>query len=463
MTTTELDFIIMHAVRCPIVLEFASAGGLSGDDFKGSGRHYGIALQAALNYFHTERTTPPGLVMLVEGERLIAAQEDILGKLGEAYYSLLELIYATDASQLAPDYIINSGMLQRLLDEIKMEPKLRAAAQAGTKEVSKLVEDIQLAYTNSRVAPARHIQLFSVENMMKFTDRAAVRPTGIDFIDVVIGGLRSKSMVGMMAEVAGGKTMFGTQFVCEQVLRNRNVMYLQYEQDVEGDIAERFYSYAAGATRKELEGGYSKYSDELKRKLAVVGEKYNQYMRVYEMSGKDARGGVQDIESMLLQNQRTGWTPETIVIDWLRPMVMKWYNLPKGTQDADLREKIQMTLDKLKELRDRYTLNILVLHQIAANVMAMKNPLFVPDWTVAAECKSFGEMFNYVICFGRRDRMSNCMWMNMAKARESQPQCRVIKMDAESNRLLDMGDVMVENPSGGRSNDDAWFVTKSDW
>lgn len=461
MATKDYDLVMYHLMRSPEVIEYAMNAGLEGEDLRNNRYpHYGLIWESVRDYFVDHATPPPR--MLLEREVALRVQQlEIMSPVVDQHIAgLISVAYELAENELVPKYIVDSGMLQALVDEVKVQPLLRQLSEVTDHRLrGQMVEKLTDLYLNSRVVANQQADILSEEGMRKYTTDQEPLPTGIDFIDIVTGGLRPRSLVGLIAESSGGKTMIGTQFVCEQALRGKHVLGLYYEQSIGGDIAERLYSYLSEQSRDVIKGPYDGYADHVKEALAHTREKIGQYLHVYDMSGAvpgQGTGGVLEIEALLNRYRRQGTPIEYVVIDWLQPMARMASNLDKNLKDD--KEKFDYIAGQLAGIRDRCRVTILLLHQLAPNEVQGKTPQWKPDWTMAMGCKSLGNMMEYMFTFGRKDEETNCMWFHAPKARGAAKLSRIVRMDAMRNRIYDAHSEFEENSMAAR--DKIYFMPR---
>lgn len=467
MAVSDYDLVVVHMIRRPEILDQAMAAGLNEEDLKGPFAQYGIVYGCIVDHFRKHGKAIPRLVLEREIDIRLRQLSMVTDHMENSLQKLLLLAYSVNEEDLAPDYIINSGLLQRLIDEVKLKPKVQALSQAATEDVAGHLRDSQKTFEATRVSSAKAADLFSVEGRRKHTDDAAPILTGVKFIDAVThGGLRPNSLFGLLAESSGGKTMIGGQLLCEQAVANppRLSVGFYYEQSIGGDIAERYYSYLTEMPRADAKGKhYDEWPEKYKQKLDKMEPHLRKYLHIVDMSGADhgqGNGGPDEIEAYLSRMVRMGQHPDFVIIDWLLPMVVKYFNLPKDVKLADQREKINHVVTRLKEICERLNLTVGVLHQIAPGAIADKTPAYQPDWTVAAECKSFGFLMDYVFTFGRKCEKTQCMWFNSPKARGAPKEHRIVKMDAEYNRIEDVHSQFSMNMGSRRDLQDYGYFEK---
>ena len=454
MATVDYDMIMLHIVRNVGLLEQAKMAGLVGEDFsKSSVKHYQYVWAAACDYFDGHHAVLPQMIMDREVAQALQEEELVTDRTLKRVWDLVSFIYSVDERELAPDYV-RDQMLQQMIDELKIAPELqKMAGETEVAVVAEMFHNNQRLYDETRIIVNKPADLFSAAGRQAHTNEQKPIPTGIDFIDLATGGLRPASLVGLLAESAGGKTMMGNQFLCECALRDRNAVGFFYEQSLAGDIAERLYSYLSATPRKDLAGKtHEEYPARVRKILDGMESRMQKHLQVYDMSGAvrgQGNGGPDEIEVILGRMIRQGTRPEFVVVDWLLPLVTKYYKMPKNMRTADKREKIDLVLTRFNEIKERYGITILLLNQIAAHIVEGKTPHYKPDWTVAAECKNFGFLMDYVFTFGRKCKETQCMWFSTPKARGAPNAHRIVRMDAQLNKIYDANN-FTENAMGDR-------------
>jgi hypothetical protein len=438
--TSDYELIVAHLIRCGALLEQAQAACLEPEDFQQSKlRHFQFFWKAACRFFEQQHDVPSKNIMKREVDLLMQEEELVTDRMQRRVDEFYEFAYALPSSDLQPDYI-RDNMLQEMIDDLKLRPNLqRLATVTDQKELADLFACNQEIFDRTRVVVNKPVDLFSKRGRKENTQNMTPVKTGIDFIDYSTGGLRPASMVGLIAESSGGKTLFGNQFLCEQAIQEKLTLGFFYEQSIAGDVAERFYSYLTGATREELKDKtHEEYPERVRRHLDAMEDRMSKYLQVYDMSGSvkgQGLGGPKEVEAIIARAIREGNRPEAVVIDWLGTMEMKCQNIPSMYKEK--RQRLEYCLTELKQISERFKITICVLHQIAAHVIEGKTPHFKPEWTMAHECKSFGHQMDYVFTFGRKCEKTECMWFTVSKARGSPRTHRIVKMIAQVNKIVD--------------------------
>lgn len=440
---SDSDLVTIHALRCPQILEQLSVIPFKEEEFNGPLFCNGTLICIALNHYRLCKEAPPKLAVEVELEKSLSRLSAVPQSSLDKFKTVIAWAYSMPEVDLAPKYILEKGLLQKFIDEVKLGPASQQLASiTDATERSTKIREMHQNMEQTRLVANKPLNIFSEEGRRQCTGIQLV-PTGIKYLDMLTdGGMRPSCLFGVLAESSGGKTMFGVQYQCEQAMQKKRVLGLFYEQSLEGDISERFYTYLLRIENKEIKGRSSDdYSSDLKKRLDEIDRDITPYLGIHDMSGSvrgQGNGGTAEIEALVQRQIRDGCKPDVIVIDWLGPMVVKAFAMTNNAGITEKREKIDYAMNELCRLKDAYDLTICVLHQIAPAMIESKTPAHKPDWTVASECKSFGLMTDYVFTFGRKCSKTNCMWINGAKSRSAPKGSRIVRMDATRSRIVDV-------------------------
>jgi hypothetical protein len=195
----------------------------------------------------------------------------------------------------------------------------------------------------------------------------------------------------------------------------------------------------------------------VRKNVKMQFPRFHKHLKLYDMSGVKnmGSGGAEEIGTLINTNLQKGWIPNMVVIDWFGLMVMRHLSKRGGRED-DPRSRMMRASETLSMLRDRYNVMIVALHQISPAELANRTPAFIPDHTVSQDCKALSQLFDYTVVFGKRCPKTQCMYCNFAKVRHGKRLTRIVKMNAEYDRIDDVDDVYEVNQAGGRDNE--WFL-----
>lgn len=459
MRIETVQVIITHAVRCPGVVAQLDNSGITGQDFANKPYHYlGPIWDQAARYYREQNTTPSKFIL----EQMVS--QSLAGwTLPEgdwwAMRRFLDTAYSFTQEELSPSYVLTpGGILQQFIDEIRILPMMQQMAlELDSGKRDELYQQSMEVRSATRVASLQYVDLLDPAVASVKTGTSTVEPTGVDYMDYLAKGMRKTAFVGLLAGSGGGKTLTGIQWAMEQASRGIHTAYLSYEQEVAGDLAERVFTYLGGITRDEASVGYDNYAPEVKARIAAAREHIDKYWRIYPMAGdvyNQGRGGVPEIEAMIdMMRTAQKFPVRNIVIDWFRPMMLKWQNVHKLFKAKDMREQMLNALARLAQVRDSKNVRILLLHQIAPHIYEKMGFESVPSWTSAEDCKAFAEDMDACICYGKPDPITGVMWATYAKCRwhGPVPLQRMVKLDGARGKITDAHNLYTFDPEGART------------
>jgi hypothetical protein len=352
--------------------------------------------------------------------------------------SLINQIYAFNEDKLIPDYALN--VAQSIIDSKKL-PQI--FDNVDFNDLPAWMQRADREYNSTRLTNiGSKVDIFDPSNYYLPESR---KPTGVSFVDDILGGgVRGKETIGILGPSGGGKTTLSLQLLCEVMKSQRHAMFCSFEQNIQGDISTRIYSYLTHTHIRKFENGMP---EETKQKLQVLSS-ITPYMHLYNHCDKShGFGGVAEIAKNIYIEQEEGRKPEIIIIDWLLPMVER-YMASKGIDSSQLRYHIRSAVDELVQLAIRYDTCVIIAHQLNTEA-ASRGPGSKPRWTDAAECKSFSWMLNYTLALGNKDE-NNCMWICGSKARNNANIEKIIQLEGEYCRFRNMDDSYTVDSRTGR-------------
>lgn len=468
LDTSSVRTIMVHALRCPMVAQQMRMAGLSQEEFVASRfAEFSVLWEVLTEYYDNCTDGAAPTYLIIESAMANKFYNEEEGRRWvEKSQEFLRYAFKVPSKALNQNMILRpDGPLQNLIDELKIAPLLGEAAEEEDPDArNDLITKVAEVRAASRVSTGARISVFDEDAMRSATRAANFSPTGIDFIEAALGGLPPVCACGLLAGTGGGKTTFSVQYTTEQVFRQRNVLYLQYEEQVtNSSLLKRFMSCATKMTRKELEGDYDDYPEEIREKFRRLKPEFDQYCHLYSMAGdvpNQGMGGVPEIEAIIQREIQMGWKPDIVMIDWLEPLANNWANIMRFTKAKDLREIYKFVVGEVVKLRDKYSCQVFLLHQIAAGILEKMSPATKPDKNIAAELKSFPNLMNFCFCLGKKDEDSNCLWFSVPKARDAGNVHRVIRLDPQFNRFEDAAGMFKVNELAGMNNEAYFKATK---
>lgn len=266
--------------------------------------------------------------------------------------------------------VLDEYAKQHLVDVLQGVDVMRSIPQ-----ILDTLKDVQNKLTTVTSTGAKHMRLYNPlrdqAQLMKFRPRI---PTGISFIDRITGGgIVFGDHMGILGPSSGGKTVLAIQLVCNLAIQGHKVLYLQFEQPVEGNIIARIQSYLTGLpidTFENLE--YEMLPEEARNKLDSV-MKLSDNIRVASFLDESLNGvriaSVADIVSKIDESiNEEGFTPRFVVFDWLGACVS---SIMRSSSDmAVYQHTAQDIQDTLNDYGKTHDMTMCYMHQTKEEVQA---------------------------------------------------------------------------------------------
>jgi len=459
MERRELDLVCVHYIRCFEIVSQLLGSNLTYEDFDdGVLTPYAILWASTREFYQTYRRMPQHL----ELKHVVDTRISQMHGLQDSYVSDVEVLLSSafelPVDSLSPGYVIESGLLQRFLTHVLIDPRMRYAAMAPTEEKALILADINEVSRRATVSVVKEAKIFS--EYQSYGYEAPPEPTGVSWLDSAVTGLYPGSLVGLLAWPSGGKTAAAVQIVAEAAMQGHHTAFFCYEQSIKGDVSTRFFSYVTELPRQYFEADAKIYDPEVVTRINKRKPIVEPYMHIYDMSSAietQGRGGVAEIESAIMALKAQGSDVKYVVIDWVGSAIKSDKTLDIYADSEN--KKIEEFMFQLKQLTSRHNVIVIALHQLTPSAQEGKNPFFLPGQSLVHNCKSFSFLTNYMITFGLKCKLTNCFFMNVAKARNSAPTHKLLQLDAMHNRILDVENKYVANDMRS-GNDDPYFNAK---
>ena len=160
------------------------------------------------------------------------------------------------------------------------------------------------------------------------------QPFGITWLDtILLGGLGPGEVLLFLGPTGHGKTTLATQMAFARASQDQHAVYITYDQKLEGDLYNRFWSMMTGVGRRELEGpGVAGMPIEVQERFQAWREAHGRYSHLYDLSGRDpGRGDISDVEDIIMIETGEGRPPRVIIVDYIQLAVDKAINSGLGS------------------------------------------------------------------------------------------------------------------------------------
>lgn len=437
----KLQALLLHLVRCETTL--STIGQLMEPNIFDQQTEvcFHIIWSVSRKFWLAHKKAIPKPIMLVEVKEILNTSGSMLiDEEKEKIFKMLDMIYAYDEKHIVSDYVL--PIAQLLLRQRKLSGIIANVdyedLPAWHDKLCNVSRAITISKSNTRVdLLAEDEPIYATEPRMR---------TGFTFFDQILGGgIRAPETYGLLGPTGGGKTTFAIQLMCELCKNQQHVAYFSFEQPIRGDLSAKIYSCLTHIPYREFEGDISdEAKDAIKKIRPLVGE----YMHLFDHCDKDAGfGGFDEIDARIYKECNEDRRPTMVIVDWILPMVER-YMASKHIDTSQMQSFCRNTTDQAGVLTNTYGTTCLMLHQLNAAAV-QRGSKVKPEWTDAAECKTWAFLLNYAIALGNKDN-NNCMWLRGSKARSNANMDIIIELDGEKSRFKDTGkSFTVDERSGG--------------
>jgi len=299
-----------------------------------------------------------------------------------------------------------------------------------SEEVSRLqrgVADIAGESESDEPVGARITKPF--KDMRRLLHQEPRIPTGINWMDMVSGGGgRTGEVWLILGGSGGGKTVTAVQYLCAQALIGNTTALFQYEQQIEGDIAERIIANVTNTSLDEIrDRGWGGLDQSVRDKFEHAVESSQDNVIAVDMTraerdetDENSDCGVYDVWQLVKKHNASCEKEKrikTVILDWQGAMIAKiasvtGQNLDGGYQHISKKE----TLIAQRMAREEKVL-VIIFHQLSTD--AQQRPAtYLPNMNESMNNRGLCFDMDLVLCIGRLDKNRVC-WLNPAKTRKT--------------------------------------------
>lgn len=343
--------------------------------------------------------------------------------------------------------LIKTEIHSKVLDKIRSNASLETVRKA----VKIADDDVNQIMPQKPMDAAIGIE-FPLQNIAKYIGKTKRVPFGVSFLDKLTGGgCVEGTVMGFLGIQGGGKTMMTVQVAIASAKVARQVLWLTYEQEFSGDIAERAITRVTGTMLGQVrQKTYSQLDEHTRNKIEEAKSKIGQYLAIRNFAAPLVdENGVQlpdeqqmvgdgsDIRAIVQYMKRIGRPPKIILFDWMGEAVER-ICIARG---IDPKEHFQTVASEY--LRDinaicaDYGCIGIVFHQIAA-VNKTQPPKWKPTAADAERFKAFSRnMFGCFVMGNAKVGGSGARWLLTDKLRNGVPAETVIRMVGEEAQFVE--------------------------
>lgn len=421
VTRTELDTLMVHLVRCPTVT-LKALERLKTTDFDEATELPHKLIWGIVSEFYRKHTTMIPAQIMADKLNDLVPEVPMLAdpQIQESVKLVYEACYTRIAdADLVPKYALD--ILANFLFERHTMSRYDQERQEKGMNRQKFQELHEQSMADNIIG-ARVVEPFGDSSTDKITI-APRQPTGIGFLDDLIGGMRIGEAMGFLAPSGGGKTTFSNQVAISYAMQGKHVFVFTYEEPISDEYLQPVWACASRLSRSTFEN-ISHFSqipaDKLKQFLQAKA-KISNYLHYIDMSGTGGSGsgfgGVEEIETVLLEYREKGISVDAFIIDWFWPMFKRWTSTATrtfGESSGEERGRAQLCTDRIKQLCGRYKCWAWVNQQATPSEAKKKKKMEQQD---SAELKSFSWYMNGCLALNTLDEDEYNGTLNYSKAR----------------------------------------------
>lgn len=343
--------------------------------------------------------------------------------------------------------IIRNEIHSKVLDKIRNNTSLDSVRKA----MQTADDDVQTIMPNTPSDSMIGIE-FPLQNIAKYIGKTKKVPFGINFLDKLTGGgCVEGTVMGFLGIQGGGKTMMTVQMAIASAKIARQVLWLTYEQEFNGDIAERAITRVTGTLLGQVrQKAYSQLDETTRNRIEHARATIGQYLAIRNFAAplvdengnqlpdeQQMVGDGSDIRAIVQYMHRIGKTPKIILFDWMGEAVER-ICIARG---IDPKENFQTVaseyLRDINSICADYNCIGIVFHQIAA-VNKTQPPKWKPTAADAERFKAFSRnMFGCFVMGNAKVNGSGARWLLTDKLRNGVPSETVIRMVGEEAQFVE--------------------------
>jgi hypothetical protein len=382
-----------------------------------------------------------------EGRNAYAGIESVISQCIRAdidvSFDVLMNYLITHYSKLPPNdeaYKLQYALiLEELSKDMKYTPKICyrhleaiAKAKAETKLKSKLLDPSNRGNLQEAIEEfvEEAAKVDNVETGLKvyhpFKDRTKLLrkktriPTGVKVIDSILqGGIVPGEHLGILGPSGGGKSIIANQLICNFAIRKMDTMIIQFEQSIEGDIAERMFAYLTGRPITDFRDKGMDLPPEVLEDINKV-EHIMDHIRCmsYVDQGVSAiRTGTQELIKDLQAVYDSGFKFKFLVMDWLGAAVTGF--MRSSLDEGSFFQSAEILMDDVNKWAKQHGITIIWMHQTSTNVQE-REPAYQPKKEDAYKFRAFCHKIEFCLQLGtptRRKDGTNVHYLCIGKGR----------------------------------------------
>lgn len=336
--------------------------------------------------------------------------------------------------QVATDYI-----KRLVLETVQRQLSKAVVTSAAYESIKQLVEKGDSL--KAVVTEDKEKQLFvnPLMNVKQYLKKVPKRPTGVVHFDTVTnGGMAPGELCLIAGLMGGGKSMTTIQLVGSQLLINKSVGWITYEQPFDQDLMQRLVAFLTGYELDNIRNcEFDDLPENVKDKFDAISSTVSDKLIASDFSDTKMLdeedelddGTVYSIRKRLEEAKKKGITVEYLIVDWLGAAVKniaKVRNIDIGVVTNYIAIANDYLTDLVQLAKD-YNLCIVLFHQLDPSIKKSP-PSRKPTSVELQMIHSAANWVQYAIVIGKQDENKRC-WFICDKNRTGPAGECVVELD----------------------------------
>lgn len=338
----------------------------------------------------------------------------IINYLGEYYDKIpplnkvLKNDYATIVEELVRHDKYTPNICNNILTQtvaIRAAQELKAVVNDPLKytKVDSAVKKYQDTVNKAKVSKAsKEFRVFNpaedMEDLLVYKERVQ---TGVSVIDSLLqGGIAVGEHIGILGPTGGGKSVLANQLKCNLAIQGFNVLAIQTEQDIEGDIAEREYTYLTGEPISTFRSkSYHSLSEEVKAKIKVAKSILGRIRdaSLSRINSEDCEKGIPLVIKLLEDTYKT-FPFSYLLMDWLGSLVTSFVVTGQGGR-MSYQENCEKVISAINRWASPKDITVVWFHQTTTEAQA-REPAYKPKKEDSFGYRSFAQKLFFCLQIG---------------------------------------------------------------
>lgn len=313
--------------------------------------------------------------------------------------------------------------------------------------VNKLQQDVDDIVGESDAEDSGGIKIVKpFKEMQRLLKQMPRIPTGINWMDKASsGGGRMGELWLILGGTGGGKTVTAVQYSCLQALLGNQVALFQYEQQIEGDIAERIMSSVTGESLDLIrDKGWEGLPENIRDKFKVAVDEVADNLSTINMSSV-ARDPADDKSNLgmydiwqtvkkLNEGKPEDQRVKSVIVDWIGAMVVTIASQTgESISGTDFQHVCKREFLIANRMAREEKLMVIFFQQLTTEAV-QKPPTYKPTKNDSENNRAMANDFDIVLCLGKLDANKIC-WLNPGKTRKTDTQAMTLHLVGDKCRF----------------------------